>query len=55
MLKVRIGFKSNVLSMEKKFLSYSNIPLKLVYVSILHDFIHLKMVQGVAFSNADLK
>ena len=55
MLKVHVVFKSNVLSSEKKLLSYMNIPLTIFYVSVPPDFIHLQMMQGIAFSNPDLK
>lgn len=52
--KLHIGFKS-VLTVKKKLLSYTNIPPMIFNVSAPHDFIHLKMIQGVALSNADLK
>lgn len=53
--KAHVIFKSLVLSVEKKLLSYTKILLVIFYVSIPHDFIYLKMVEGVAFINADPK
>lgn len=55
MLKVHVVFESSILSVEKKLLSYANFPFMIFYVSIPHDFIHLKMIQGIAFRNLDLK
>lgn len=52
--KLHVGFKS-VLNVKKKLLSYTNVPPTIFSVSAPHNFIHLKMIQGVALSNADLK
>lgn len=55
MLKVHVVFESSVLSVEKKLLTYTSIPLTIFCVCVPHDFIHLKMMPRVAFSNPDLK
>lgn len=54
-VEIHVVFESSVLSMEKKLPSYANIPLRIFRAGILHDFIHLKMMQIVRFSNTDLK
>lgn len=47
-------FESKVLSVEKKLPSSASIPL-MICASIPRDFLHMTMMQIVAFGNTDLK